>query len=126
MLSVPAQMQPTLDQWKKNLNLGEGMKFGATSRPESYQQLMDQVVGALIIVGFGFVAYAFFKIQDKIVKGGIRSEEAHEIAGLDMPEMGVLAYPDFVGTHASYEWEAQTGSATVMEEKDHPDLPTPT
>lgn len=44
MLSVPAQMQPTLDQWKKNLNLGEGMKFGATSRPESYQQLMDQVV----------------------------------------------------------------------------------
>ena len=44
MLSVPAQMQPTLDSWKKNLNLGEGMKFGATSRPESYKQLMDNVV----------------------------------------------------------------------------------
>ncbi|MFN8608694.1 MAG: hypothetical protein U0931_14250 [Vulcanimicrobiota bacterium] len=44
MLSVPAQMQPTLDSWKKNLNLGDGMKFGASSRPESYQQMMDQVV----------------------------------------------------------------------------------
>lgn len=44
MLNIPAQMQPTLEQWKKNHSLGEGMKFGATSRPESYQQMMDQVV----------------------------------------------------------------------------------
>ena len=46
------------------------------------------------------VAYAFFKIQDSISKsmgkGGIRSKEADEIAGLDIPEMGVLAYPEFV------------------------------
>ena len=26
-------------------------------------------------------------------------DEAEEIAGLDMPEMGVFAYPDFSGTH---------------------------
>ena len=38
------------------------------------------------------IAYAFFKIQNKFTKGGIRSEEADEIAGLDLPEMGVLAY----------------------------------
>lgn len=44
MLNIPAQMQPTLDAWKKNHSLGDGMKFGATSRPESYQQMMDQVV----------------------------------------------------------------------------------
>lgn len=44
MLTVPAQMQPTLDQWKKNHSLGDGRKFGATSKPESYRQMMDQVV----------------------------------------------------------------------------------
>lgn len=44
MLNIPAQMQPTLDQWKKNHSLGDGVKFGATSRPEGYQQMMDQVV----------------------------------------------------------------------------------
>ena len=38
------------------------------------------------------IAYGFFKIQNKIMKGGIRSSEADEIAGLDLPEMGVLAY----------------------------------
>ena len=29
-------------------------------------------------------------------KGGIRSTEDDEIAGLDLPEMGVEAYPEFV------------------------------
>jgi len=38
------------------------------------------------------IAFAFFKIQNAIMKGGIRSSEADEIAGLDLPEMGVLAY----------------------------------
>jgi Amt family ammonium transporter len=49
------------------------------------------------------VVYAFFKIQDTVSKamgkGGIRSREEDELAGLDLPEMGVLAYPDFVGSH---------------------------
>ena len=48
---------------------------------------------------FGII-YAFFKIQDSISKargkGGIRSKEADELEGLDVPEMGVLAYPEFV------------------------------
>jgi hypothetical protein len=43
------------------------------------------------------VAYGFFKIQDKVTKGGIRSEEEDELVGLDLPEMGVLAYPEFGG-----------------------------
>ena len=46
------------------------------------------------------IAFAFFKIQDavskKMGKGGIRSAESDEIAGLDLPEMGVSAYPEFV------------------------------
>ena len=42
------------------------------------------------------IAYSFFKIQNKLTKGGIRSAEADEIEGLDIPEMGILAYPEFV------------------------------
>ena len=46
------------------------------------------------------VAFAFFKIQNKVMKGGIRPDRAEmEMAGLDLPEMGVLAYPEFVGSH---------------------------
>ena len=49
---------------------------------------------------------------DMIMKGGIRSEEADEIEGLDMPEMGVYAYPEFdtalasVGAHPPMSPEA--------------------
>ena len=52
-----------------------------------------QAIGALVIIFvMGGIAYAFFKIQNAIMKGGIRSEQADEEAGLDLPEMGVLAY----------------------------------
>jgi Amt family ammonium transporter len=36
--------------------------------------------------------WIFFKILDKTV--GLRVPEADEIAGLDIPEMGVLGYVD--------------------------------
>ena len=49
---------------------------------------------SICTVMFG-VAFAFFKIQNAIMKGGIRSSEADEIGGLDLPEMGALAYPEF-------------------------------
>jgi Amt family ammonium transporter len=63
-------------------------------------QLGAQALGALVIatVIFG-VAFGFFKLQDtiskKLGKGGIRSSEEDEIQGLDIPEMGVHAYPEF-------------------------------
>ena len=41
----------------------------------------------------------FFTILKKI--GILRSSEAAEIAGLDMPEMGALAYPDFLEAQGS-------------------------
>lgn len=58
-------------------------------------QLGAQALGVLVIwtVIFG-IAFGFFKIQDKMTKGGIRSPEEDELAGLDLPEMGVLGYND--------------------------------
>ncbi len=59
-------------------------------------QLAAQAIGAaVIVVVFGAVSFAFFKIQNALMKGGIRSSEEDEIAGIDLPEMGVLAYPEF-------------------------------
>jgi len=51
-------------------------------------------VGIILTVIFG-IAYGFFKIQNAVTKGGIRSKEEDEIMGLDLPEMGVAAYPEF-------------------------------
>ncbi|MGZ8733803.1 MAG: hypothetical protein ACXW1M_01315, partial [Acidimicrobiia bacterium] len=61
------------------------------------RQLGAQAIGCLVIctVMFG-IAYAFFKIQNAVMKGGIRPTEATEIAGLDLEEMGVLAYDNLV------------------------------
>ncbi len=58
-------------------------------------QLGAQALGALVIctVIFGF-AFAFFSIQNKYTKGGIRVTEDIEISGVDIPEMGVAAYND--------------------------------
>jgi Amt family ammonium transporter len=76
---------------------------GVLYSSDGWGQLGAQAIGALTIctVMLG-IAFAFFKIQNALTKGGIRSEEEDEIAGLDLPEMGVLAYPEFSGTHESY------------------------
>jgi Amt family ammonium transporter len=68
-------------------------------------QLGAQVLGVVVLwtVILG-IAYAFFRIQDSVShalgKGGIRSKEDDELVGLDLPEVGALAYPDFVRSHA--------------------------
>jgi Amt family ammonium transporter len=61
-------------------------------------QLASQLIGVAVLwtVILG-VAFAFFKIQNAVTKGGIRSSEEDELAGLDIPEMGVQAYPEFSG-----------------------------
>ena len=67
-----------------------------------FGQLGAQAIGVAVIwtVIFG-LAFAFFKIQNALTKGGIRSAEEDEVAGLDLPEMGVLAYPEFGRGYAS-------------------------
>jgi Amt family ammonium transporter len=59
------------------------------------RQLGAQAVGALVIIFVmtGF-SYAFFKIQNAIMRGGIRPTAEIELEGMDIPEMGVLAYPE--------------------------------
>jgi Amt family ammonium transporter len=56
-------------------------------------QLVAQLVGCATILvlalGGGWI---FFKVQDAIQ--GIRSKPEDEMIGLDLPEMGVYAYPD--------------------------------
>jgi Amt family ammonium transporter len=85
------------------------------------RQLGSQAIGALVIIFvMGAVAFGFFKIQNKLTKGGIRSTEADEIAGLDRPEMGVLAYDniqirevDVVGMDPSKDKVLATGGDSV-------------
>lgn len=56
-------------------------------------QLVAELIGVLTCVAFVFIVmYAFFKITNKIVP--LRVKEADEIAGLDIPEMGILGYVD--------------------------------
>jgi Amt family ammonium transporter len=58
-----------------------------------FGQLASQAIGVVVIFTvFVGLSYAFFKIQNALTKGGIRSETEHEEIGLDLPEMGVLAY----------------------------------
>jgi ammonium transporter, Amt family len=49
-------------------------------------------IAVLIIWGVG-MSWIFYKILDKT--WGIRVSAEAEVGGLDMPEMGMLAYPDF-------------------------------
>ena len=85
-----------------------GLLYGETG------QLVAQLIGAAVIctVMFG-LAFAFFKIQNALTKGGIRSDEADEIAGLDLPEMGVLAYPEFAPFDSVVPGNDHTSAGTV-------------
>lgn len=56
-------------------------------------QLYAQLIALAVLVVWGFgVSFVFFKILDKV--WGIRIAPEAELEGLDIPEMGVLAYPD--------------------------------
>ena len=71
-----------------------GVFYGGTG----WGQLAAQAIGCVvIIVVMGAISWAFFKLS-KVIFKGIRTSAEVETAGLDIPEMGVLAYPDFAGT----------------------------
>jgi Amt family ammonium transporter len=97
--------------------LGDGA-FGSLG----WGQLASQAIGALVIIFvMGGIAYGFFKLQGLFFKDKtIRSTEADELAGLDRPEMGVLAYDnlqireiDVVGLDPSEDKVLATGGESV-------------
>jgi Amt family ammonium transporter len=56
-------------------------------------QLIAQCIDVVACAVWSFtVGYAFFKVQAKVM--GLRSAREDELAGLDVPEMGVEAYPE--------------------------------
>ncbi len=65
----------------KGLFYGDGSQLGA------------QLIGTLTCIVFVFtVMYFFFKLLNMVIP--LRSKEADEIAGLDIPETGVVGYVD--------------------------------
>ena len=81
------------DGWNGVSGTVKGLFFGDPS------QFVAQLIGTITCFVFVFAAmYAFFKIQDKI--WGIRVDAKDEVAGLDMPEMGVHGYETDAPAHS--------------------------
>ena len=79
-------------------------------------QLVAQCIGTLTNFAFVFVAsWAFFRVCDLVL--GMRVAPEVEIEGLDIPEMGALAYPDFslIPTHAGSGFPPTGNVATKPE-----------
>jgi Amt family ammonium transporter len=76
------------DGWNGVPGTVKGLFYGDGS------QLVAQLVGTATCFLFVFVMfYVFFKVLDKIIGNRVSAET--EIVGLDLPEMGALAYPEF-------------------------------
>ena len=59
-----------------------------------FGQLISQIIGALVAVAWAFaLGFMVFKVADLIF--GIRVSPEEELRGLDIPEHGTLAYPNF-------------------------------
>src|SRR5437773_4575964 len=77
------------DGWNGVPGTVTGLFYGAP------KQFLAQCVGTLTCAAFVFVSfYVFFKVLDAIM--GNRGSVETELAGHDLPEMGALAYPEFV------------------------------
>jgi Amt family ammonium transporter len=81
------------------------------------RQFLAQCIGTLTCLAFVFASfYVFFKVLDAIL--GNRVSVETELAGLDLPEMGALAYPEFalstgVTAGAAAALEAESGAVAV-------------
>ena len=79
------------DGWNGVPGTVKGLFYGDAS------QLAAQVVGTVTCFVWVFVCFfVFFKIVDAVLGNRVSAEI--ELEGLDTPEMGALAYPDFVIT----------------------------
>jgi len=77
----------------------KGLFFGDSS------QLLAQLIAIAVLLVWGFgVSFVFFKVLDKI--WGLRVAPEDELEGLDVPEMGVLAYPDSQLTRSELDYDS--------------------
>jgi len=77
------------DGWNGVPGTVKGLLYGDAS------QFAAQAVGTLTCFVFVFVMFfVFFKVVDAVMGNRVSAEA--ELEGLDIPEMGALAYPDFV------------------------------
>jgi len=93
------------DGWNGVAGPVKGLFYGDGS------QLVAQLIGTATCVVFVFVMfYVFFKVVGKTIGNRVSAET--EIVGLDLPEMGALAYPEFSLTtsrSSAYAGEATSG-----------------
>ncbi len=79
------------DGWNGVPGTVKGLFYGDSS------QLVAQLIGTVTCFIWAFVLfYLWFKLTDVIVGNRVSAEV--ELEGLDVPEMGAMAYPDFVLT----------------------------
>jgi ammonium transporter, Amt family len=77
------------DGWNGVPGTVRGLFYGDAS------QLAAQAVGTLTCIVWVFATFfAFFKVVEAVMGNRVAAEV--ELNGLDIPEMGALAYPDFV------------------------------
>jgi Amt family ammonium transporter len=77
------------DGWNGVSGTVRGLFYGDAS------QFAAQCIGTLTCMVFVFVSFfVFFKVLEAVI--GNRVSPEVELQGLDIPEMGALAYPDFV------------------------------
>jgi len=80
-------------------------------------QLVAQIIGPVTNLIFIFGAsWLFFKVCDMVM--GMRVAPEVEIEGLDLPEMGALAYPDFtlIPSHSGESGGSRLGGAAMKAE----------
>ena len=66
-----------------------------------FSQFLAQALDCAVLATFAFgMAYVWFKLSDKITP--LRVPEDVEIGGLDIPEVGAPAYPDFTLRSSSH------------------------
>ena len=79
-------------------------------------QLWAQLICIAVLIGWGFgSSYPFIKLLDKIM--GIRVSREAEIAGLDVPETGAYAYPNFQLMSQDFDGFQTAGSIKQKIEK---------
>lgn len=77
----------------------KGILYGDSS------QLVAQIIALVVLLVYGFgVSFVFLKALDKF--WGIRVKPEDELAGLDIPEMGVYAYPDMEMVKSELDYES--------------------